>query len=311
MPSSASVRRAFAISLLVLNAGALGISSRARAQACCVGANTLSPARLGPRESALLATQLKVGAINGSFDALGGYLAAQKDSAEVDLEQDLIGAAQITRDAQVALLIPIVETWRKAGGLSEGSGGVGDLNLSGRYNFTDAGDSEIWPGVSMLLGLTLPTGTAFDRAKKPLVTDATGIGAVQGTVGVALEQIVAGHWLLSLSGLLTQRMSRRASGVDETLGLNGGLAATAGYLTEGDGLALVFSYNSEANATIDGAIAQGTGRRQTSLGLAGGMTLGRDWRLQAGLTWTPPISSLSVNQPASLMLSFTLIRIFG
>jgi len=44
-------------------------------------------------------------------------------------------------------------------------GGIGDVNLSLRYDFLVAGQSHIVPGIAALVGLTAPTGRSPNEGK--------------------------------------------------------------------------------------------------------------------------------------------------
>ena len=115
-----------------------------------------------------------------------------------------MAAVRLFRRGQLALDVPLIQTRRAVPGYVEFGGGVGDVNLGARYDFTLAGGSRVVPGIAALLGVTLPTGRAADAAHNPLATDATGIGAFQGTIGIALEQTF-GPVYLGVNGILSVR----------------------------------------------------------------------------------------------------------
>ncbi|MGH7438955.1 MAG: hypothetical protein ACRENE_24980, partial [Polyangiaceae bacterium] len=115
-----------------------GTPSKARAQACCAGTGAVTPGRLGMMDDALVGLQAKAGAVTGSFDANGQLLASPPGTAEVDLEQDAFGALRLLEKGQAAVLVPLVETWRRSLGppntgggrryIGEAGGGLGDIN---------------------------------------------------------------------------------------------------------------------------------------------------------------------------------------
>jgi outer membrane putative beta-barrel porin/alpha-amylase len=302
--STRFVREAAAIAALTC---AIGRGGDALAQACCSGANTVSPARLALGEDALLAAQLHMGWQTGSYDLRGKYLSAPNGSREANFGQDIVGAMSVVERAQIAVLLPIVENYRRQGGLSEAGWGFGDMNLAGRYDFWLAGESEIVPGIALLAGVTLPTGTPPDRAKNLLSTDATGIGVAQGSVGAAVEQVFAGHLLISLNGIVTKRLPRQVQEVRSQLGFNLALALSIGWVFDpAYGVALVVRHEREGEAVTNGTPEPG--RRLTSIGVATGLALDRDWRVQASLVAMPPISDLGQNLPATVTLTTALIR---
>jgi len=145
-------------------------------QACCAGAGALTPGRLQLHEDALVGTQLHAGVVLGSFDAKGTYAPTGPHYAEDDYEEDLFGAVRVFQRGQVALLVPFIETYRSESGTNELGGGIGDVNLSLRYDFILAAESKIVPGIAVLAGITAPTGTPADayNPSKPLDTDTIG-----------------------------------------------------------------------------------------------------------------------------------------
>lgn len=163
-------------------------------------------------EDALVGAQARVADGFGTFFRDGSYIAAS--SPEWDFEQDLFGALRLAPRAQVALLVPVIQSFRRGrdvhGAISDFGAGIGDVNLSGRYDFTLAGESNVVPGIAALAGFTVPTGRppdASDAASHPLAADSTGIGAWQFNLGVAFEQ-TTGPWLFGVTGLYAKRTSR-------------------------------------------------------------------------------------------------------
>jgi hypothetical protein len=296
-----------ALAVLLAHAGS------ARAQACCAGSGTVTPARLALHESALVGTAVKAGAVLGSFDANGAYVPSPPGASELDLEQDVFGAVHLFRGAQAALLVPLVETHRKSQGRGELGGGVGDLNLSARYDATMAGASSILPGIGLLAGVTFPTGRPPDSGDVgTLATGATGIGAFQLNAGLAVEQAF-GPWLVSVSGLVAQRTARTVgsgpTAIHERLGPQWTALATAAYVFPHEiAVAASAAYTVEENATINGATAFGTAHRLPTLTFAASVPISDTCRVQTSLFDQLPLSDLGLNQPASAGASFTVVR---
>jgi hypothetical protein len=290
-------------------AAALVVPRAACAQSCCAGSSALTPGRLALHESALVGAQVRAGYGFGSFDADGHYATNPDGASELDFEQDLFGALRFLRHGQAALLVPFVETRRQtrtAG--SELGGGLGDVNASARWDFTAAGQYRVLPGIGLLAGITFPTGRAPEDTSKPLATDATGVGAFQGNVGLALEQ-TWGAWLVNVTGLVAARTPRTVQGIRSTLGAQfTTLAALAYSLPDDSALAFVASYTFEGNATVDGAEAPGSGRRLLRLSVSAMHPLSDTWRLQGGVFGDPPIPHVGKNEPASLGLTLSVIR---
>lgn len=280
----------------------------AAAQACCAGGSALTPGRLQLHEDAAVGVSLKVNDVEGSFDARRRFIANPRGAHELGLEQDLFVTVRAFERAQVSFLIPFVQTFRWAAPLQDAGGGLGDVNMSARYDFVSAGEHEVLPGIAALAGVTTPSGKPPETATRPLATDATGAGAFQFNLGLALEQNF-GAWLVNLSGLIALRTQREVNGLTSQLGPQLTAIAAVGYTFENDAALVVSaSYAGETDAFINGARVANSGRAATTIGLTGTLPLGEAWRLQGGLTCVLPISGLGQNQTAGPGLTVTLIR---
>ena len=298
----------------------LGFARQARGQACCAGAGALTPGRLAPYEIALAGVQIRTAGTLGTFDDGARYTSVGQANPtnpyrENDFEEDVFGAVRVLHNGQVALLVPFVQTYRHAGTLNEFGGGIGDVNLSLRYDFLLAGQSRIVPGIAVLAGLTAPTGTPPDaqNASKPLGTDATGVGAWQGNFGLALEQIY-GPWLFNVTELLAWRAPRTANvgsvSESETLAPQFVTLAGAAYAFPNEAsIALFGSYTVEGTATLDGSPAPASAKRIALLTVSGVYPLTDHLRLRASLFLNPPIMGLGQNQTATL--GFTVGALWG
>jgi hypothetical protein len=273
-----------------------GTSARAFAQACCAGGSVITPGRLAMHEDALVGLQEKAGNVLGSYSQGGQYAPLPAGDTELDFEQDLFAAVRLLRRGQLALLVPLVET-RRATPHSLFFAGVGDINLSGRYDFVVAGESHVLPGIAVLAGVTLPTGSTTPA-------QATGIGAYQINGALALEQIW-GPWLVNATGIVAQRTDYGG----ETLGTQVTLLAAGAYTFDSDAaLGLSASYAFEGDATSGGADVPGSFKRVTTVTLSGLWPVSDTWRLQGGLYLNPPVTSFGANQLTVMGLTYTLIR---
>jgi hypothetical protein len=313
LPSTSISAALVALTLTVM----LGTPTRAFAQACCAGAGVLTPGRLAIYQDALVGTQVRAGTQLGTYDDGGHYASVPHGDGEYDLEQDLFGALRVLHRGQVAVLLPIVETQRHEQGVHEFGGGIGDVNLSGRYDFVHAGESHVIPGIAGLVGLTIPTGRPPDEItpSHPLGTDATGTGAWQGNVGVAIEQ-VWGHWLVNATQLLAWRAPRTvdtgSATVHEALAPQFVTLLGVAYAFDNEAsVALFGSYTLEGTATLDGAPATASARRVALLSVAGAYPLSDRFRIQGTAFANPPISSLGRNQTATTGLTFTFLWTFS
>ena len=280
----------------------------ARAQACCAGGTALSPGRLNLHESELVGLQLKGTGITGSFDGGGRFIASPSGVAEADLEQDLIATLRVLTRGQFTVVLPLLETWRHASGISDSGGGVGDIQVNLRWDATDAGASRTIPGVAVLAALLLPTGLPPESATHVLSTDATGAGMVQGTLGLSLEQTF-GKVLVNLTGSTTLHTARTVLGMHTQLGPSfNGFAALGYSFDAGPVAALTASYTGELDSLNDGAAQPGSARRQLRFGISGGYALSDWWRVQGGVFGDPPAAHFGQNQPTGAGMSATLLR---
>jgi hypothetical protein len=212
----------------------------------------------------------------------------------------------------VALLVPLVETWRSSLGQSEAGYGVGDVNASVRYDFTLAGASRVVPGIAVLAGITAPTGKPADAPGiGALATGATGIGAWQFNLGLSVEQAF-GPWLVSATVLGAARTARTVGSgpmaVHERLAPQWTALLAAAYVFTNDwAVALAASYALEGDATVNGADVPGTARRLPTLSLSGVVPISDIFRMQGAIFDNLPISDLGLNQPADAGLLLTLV----
>jgi hypothetical protein len=228
-------------------------------------------------------------------------------------EQALAASLRLSRAAQVALVLRAVQTHRSAGALDEWGGGIGDVSASARYELVQAAEYRRFPGVAILAGATAPTGTAPEAATRPLATDATGAGSYDASLGVGLEKAL-GPVLAGVSVWATHRFARTisiagAAPLTASFGLRGSWLAYAGYVLPSETtIALYASGFEEGDATIGGTTDPATGRRQTTVGLAGVLPFANAWRVRAAVFVDPPVSSLGRNQRAGAGGTIAVVR---
>lgn len=236
----------------------------------------------------------------GAFDQYGKYRAKPSNTNEYDFEHSLVVAARIMARGQVALLVPFVQTYRETRRASEFGGGLGDINFSARFDPLRAHEARYVPGIAILVGLTLPTGTAPEAANKPLTTDATGVGAMQGNLGLALEQAF-GPWMLGLAGIMAWRSPRTFNTVQfQASPLWTGLATARYAFNSGLVFGGSLSYSSEGNAEVNGRRVNHSARHLLTCSLSGMIPINDTWRATTAIALTPPWDELSANQLASL-----------
>ena len=283
----------------VVGAAALLLSAAppaAMASPCCAGA-TLMPGRLMVHEEALVGLDLKLRNELGAFDDDATF--ADSSGTELAFEQGLFGALRVGGSGQLAVRIPLLQTFRSFSGEGETGGGLGDLQIEGRWDFVDAGQYLRLPGIALVASAALPTGRAPEQVTKLLGTDATGTGALQLLAGLQVEQVFDGRIFASAIGSLGTRAPREVRGVEVPASLLLGASGSVGLLLPRDAV-LAFSASLASEPDAD--------RRSLRLGLSAGRPLSDDWRVQGGVFSDPPWGGMGRNQQASLGATFVLIR---
>lgn len=273
----------------------------ARAQACCAGVSAITPGRLEPHEKVLVGLQLRAAHHYGRFDSKAHYRDLPEGSSEFDLEQDLLGAVRWLRRGQTSLQLPVLQSWRSARGTgAEFGSGLGDLSVGARYDLVLNREYRAVPGLALLAGVTLPTGRAAEDAEQPLLSDATGTGATQLSLGLSLERSL-GEVMVSLTGVGAKRLPRQVQGLESELAMHYLLQLGVAYgVTRTAAIAALLSYSFEGDASVAGRATRDSGRRQLRAALAYSTPLVQHWRLQAALSAEPPLTGLGQNQSASL-----------
>src|SRR3569623_1965877 len=174
----------------------------AAAQACCGANGLVIPARLRVYDDYGFGVQATERQTYGSLSAAGNYSGTA--TGDLVTEQDLFGMARLSSRVQLALLVPYVETYRRIPGQSEWGGFFGDVTVNGRFEVAHAGEHGRWPALTILAGLTAPTGRAPDQAHNPLGTDAAGTGSFQANLGVEVERLFQ-QWFVTFDGWVSQR----------------------------------------------------------------------------------------------------------
>lgn len=279
----------------------------AHAQACCVAPSTTGLGRLATYEKALGGVEARGAATYASFDADGRLSRTPAGSHDVALEQNVFATARLLTRAQATAVVPFVETFRASRGASSTGGGLGDLRLALRWDVVYAEDARPLPGLAVLGGVTMPTGTAPEQATRALATDATGTGTTQTWAGLALEQ-TRGPWLVAASGIVTVRTDREIQGITSSLPprLSAGLIG-AHVWRSGLVLSLGASYAFEGDAAVDGVRVAGSARRALALTTALQAPLIEGTRLVTGASVVPPIAGVSAGEGASAALSLALV----
>ena len=305
-----SARRAAALAIL---AAGLARATPAAAQACCTGGALVSPVRLAAPEDYAVGLQTRVRNDMGSFEADGRFVSSPTGSTEQDLEQDLAASFRLARRAQVALVLPYVETHRTGPGVDDWGSGIGDLALNARYDFKLAAEMMYWPGFALLASVVLPTGKAVGDGTNPASTDATGTGTTSASLGVDLEKVHG-----PLYGALYLWGTYSASNT-VTPGSTGALTtsyplqltalAVAGYVFQNEAaIALYVNFLERGDTSINGATQPASGLRLTTVGATGLVPIAIDWRLSASIYTDLLFSSFGLNELAGAGVTVSLVR---
>lgn len=288
--------------------GALIATERtAFAQACCVAPSTTGLGRLASHERALAGFEARGTANYGSFDPGGRFRASPEGTHELGFEQNLFATMRWLSRGQGTLTVPFVETFRGSNGTSSAGGGLGDLRAALRWDLVYSDESETVPGIAILAGMALPTGTSPESATGSLGVGATGTGATQGWGGFAVEK-TSGPWLAVFSGVVTLRAARDVDGTTSALpprwsaSLVGARVRTSGFVVSAGA-----SFAHEGDASVAGKSIPGTARRSLQLVVGLQVPLGRRARFVGSVFATPPIPSVSAGDVATTGLSLTTI----
>ncbi len=289
---------------------ALGLwAGRADAQACCAGGSAYQPARLKLHEDLLFGVAVRASDQLGTAFPDGSYQRTPGGSGEQDFEEDLLATVRLLGRGQLGLTVPLIQTNRYVPGVSDLGAGFGDLALSVRWDFLLANESSHLPGFALLGGFTFPTGVAPEASTSALGASATGQGAFQGSFGLALERTFYDRIVVNLTGVATQAFPRSVQGTTEILGTQLSGLAAAGWIFSNDAaLAATLTTSASLDSRIDGQLDPRSERVVTTLGLAGGLPLTEEWRLQATAFWDLPV--LGRNHIDGIGGSFTVIRAF-
>jgi hypothetical protein len=266
------------------------------------------PGRLTTHEDLLVGGQVRVQHVTDSFDDSRDYHGAPSGTSEWDTELDLFTNVRVARYGQLGVVVPFLETWRSTPTASSHGGGLGDVRLTGRWDFTRAGASKTIPGIGLLAGFTFPTGRPPEEASDALAAGATGRGAFAGTIGVGVEQSF-GPWLVLVQELLSKSFPRSARGVRETIGLQSSTIVAVTYSFEDDSALGGFAtFDIEGNSTIDGVVTNGTGSSLATFGLAYTHPFSDKLRIQSSLSSTPPISGFGRGRTMGPAFAISLVR---
>jgi hypothetical protein len=278
------------------------------AQACCAGGAAYQPARLKLHEDWLVGISLQASDELGYSDQHGVY-SARSSSGEQDFIENVLGTVRVFDRGQVGISVPFDESNRYAQSLHQFGGSIGDISLTGRWDFLYSNESAHFPGISLLAGVTLPTGIPAESSALPLGANTTGLGAWQVAGGLSLERTFIDRIVVNATALVTQSFERHVLGVEEQLGTQFSGLFAAGWIFRNEAaIALTFTYSDSLDARLNGVAQPDSEIQINTLGIAGGIPLTDEWRIQATAFWDLP--PLGRNHIDSIGGSVTVIRAF-
>ena len=159
-------------SSLPLLLGLLG-SQTAQAGACCTGATSIVPIRLGECERWLMGVGAQAETTTGTWQSDGTV--GQTSMTDDAVITTLAGAWRWDRKGQTFATLPLRLNHRSASGIDEVAGGVGDLRAGLTWDPIEERADSWMPVPVITLGTRLPTGRDWRSSEATLQTDVTGL----------------------------------------------------------------------------------------------------------------------------------------
>lgn len=160
-------------------------SGPAHAGACCVGATSTFPARVGECEQSVAALGLGGELGLGRWDAQGAL--RPLGVTEQSIQGSIAGAFRYDRQLQIGFILPVLANHRATDTDSAWGGGPGDARVQVLWDPKE--ELPEGPPVPLLLmGLRLPTGRDWTESRSPLLADVTGLAAPGVDLGLQVER---------------------------------------------------------------------------------------------------------------------------
>ena len=175
---------------------------------------------------------------------------------------------------------------------------------------SDPGEFGRAPSITVLGGVSVPTGRAPDQAHNLLGTDAAGTGSYAGTLGMEVEKLWT-HWFASVQGLVTWRSSRPAPGGRQSFAPRLGGLGVCGYAFAREIAVAIFSSvvrEGEGSQPAPGSSTAASGVGLVTAGAAALLPIGEGWRIQAAFAIDVPLVGWGQNMPATVGLDSSLVR---
>jgi hypothetical protein len=292
-------------------AAVVACPATAAAQACCGATGLVIPGRLRVYEDVGVGVQVRERQSYGSFAANGDF--ATVSDGDLVTEQDLFAMWRALPRLQLGILVPFIETYRRVQALSEWGGFFGDVAANARFEIVRSGEYRHVPILTLLGGISLPTGRAPDQAHNLLGTDAAGSGSFEGTLGLEVEELWT-HWFVSLDAWVTKRTSRAAPGGRQSFAPRWtGLVACGYVFTNEIATGAFASVTREGEGGTPPATSSALATTRVGIATAGlaalfPVTVG--WRLQAAASADLPLPGWGQNQPATVGVNTSLVHVW-
>lgn len=189
---------------LALTAALLIAPAAAEAGACCMGATTTLPARVGPCEKGIALVSVVGEAAIGRWDnATRSRPTALRETGVLTTVGLGVG---LTRRWQLGATLPGRWNQRRIGDQQSTGLGFGDVRVQALHVLREGRprvmDTPARPDVLLGFGLRLPTGRSWHRSDDALLADVTGLPGPAGTFFLGVEQTTTGDlpWFVGLSG---------------------------------------------------------------------------------------------------------------
>ncbi len=130
----------------------------------------------------------------GVWDQFGTW--RESGFTKTQMRYSLSGAYRLNKHIQFGLSIPFYMNYNAVPGLKQRSSGLGDINISGRYEFfhefqmkkKDGKEQidKVLPYLALTFGITLPTGKSEETAENDV--DVVGKGFYTTSLGISLTK---------------------------------------------------------------------------------------------------------------------------
>jgi hypothetical protein len=292
---------------LALTASVL-LAPKVEAAACCLSSSAFGIGRLASWENMAFIAGGSAAPVSGRWDGTGVWRPNATDYSEAEWRANIAALVALHPRLQIAGLMPYVMTTKSSAGLSEGAGGLGDSQLSLRYEPVYQGESSFLPEIALTAGLLMPFGRTAIASQTVLGSDVTGRGAWVPSVAATFEW-AHDFWFAQVAGGVTLPlpMAGAVAGQHQQYG-PGWQATAAGGLEVKKGLVISAllrgSYDGALN--IDGRVVPQSAAYDFGVGPNVSLKLPAHFTLQAGADVGLFASHLGSNRQGHIVGSLAL-----